>query len=170
VLLVGLTVGCAGKSRQAIQQSLPDDAREGRTAVRLLSQAEPKRPVDQAEVTMVPARAGPENRLPVYPEAALRAGCDRGRIPLRIHIGTNGRVISQAPVPGTTVPDDSCHAEFAAAVRSTVADWGFFPAMRKRCSPQTGAMPDCSDAPLTIYLDLEFSFEVVRGKGVVTSP
>jgi hypothetical protein len=133
----------------------------------VLNSPEARRAREESRVTVVPAEAGSENALPVYPPAALEAGCGSGIVPIRIQIGTNGRVTRHSDVPGRNLAGDSCHGLFAEAVRIAVSQWGFFPAMRRVCE---GDATTCTDTPIAIYLDLEFRFEVVAGKGVITTP
>jgi outer membrane biosynthesis protein TonB len=135
--------------------------------VRILQSPDPPRPAENAKATLIPAEPGPENKLPDYPADALKSGCGSGVVPVRIHVGRNGRVVSQGEVPGRAIGSDLCHARFAEAVRAAISKWGFFPAMRRVCP---GDSEDCTSTPITIYLDLEFRFEVANGKGVVISP
>jgi hypothetical protein len=168
--VVGVLVwlaACAAQSRTTGVRAPSADAVAGRTAVRILNSPDSRGAPDDPRVTLVAAVAGPENALPVYPAVALEAGCGSGVVPVRIHIGTNGRVVRQSDVPGLSLARDSCHARFAEAVRTAVSQWGFFPAMRRVCDGDGGA---CKDTPIAIYLDLEFRFEVVSGKGTVTAP
>ncbi len=132
--------------------------------MQVLNPSDADRSQHDAEATIVPAEAGPENRLPEYPARALAAGCGQGRVAVRVHIGTDGRVQLQGEVPGRPVSSDACHQEFAAAAHDAVSRWGFFPAMRRVCGD--GAS-ECTNMPIAIYLDLEFLFEVVDGKGRV---
>jgi outer membrane biosynthesis protein TonB len=168
--LVALLPGCAARARPPAVPAVPPpsaDAREGHTSVRVLDSPEARRPRGESRVTVVAAEAGPENKLPEYPPAALRAGCGGGVVAVRIHVGPNGRVLRQGAVPGRSLAAGPCQDEFAAAVRSTVSSWGFFPAMRRVCGDDG---TECTDSPITVYLDLEFRFEVVDGRGRVASP
>lgn len=167
ICLLALLPACAVKGKASVVTAPNPDPREGRTSVRILDSPDARRLTEQSRVTVVPAEAGPENTLPVYPAAALRAGCGSGVVPVRIHIGTNGRVIRQGEVPGQALASDSCHQQFAEAVRAAVSEWGFFPAIHRACESD-GA--ECTDTPITIYLDLEFQFDVVNDMGLVTTP
>jgi TonB family protein len=167
--VVVLLPACAARAKPPAGPAVPPssvDTREGHTSVRVLDSPEARRPSSKSRVTVVAAEAGPENKLPEYPPAALRAGCGGGVVAVRIHIGPNGRV-RQSAVPGRSPASGPCQDAFAAAVRATVSSWGFFPAMRRVCGDdETG----CTDSPITVYLDLEFRFEVVDGRGRVSSP
>lgn len=167
VCLFVLLAGCAAKGKAPVVAAPSPDPLEGRTSVRILSSPDVRRAPDESRVTEVPAQAGPENELPIYPAAALRSGCGSGVVPARIHIGTNGRIVRQGDVPGRSLASDSCHTVFAEAVRAAVSQWGFFPAMRRVCG---GDGANCTDTPIAIYLDLEFRFDVVDGKGIVKTP
>jgi len=86
-----------------------------------------------------------------------------------VHIGTEGTVVAQTPIPGRPVADDSCHLAFRDSVGLAVAKWRFFPATRRTCRVASGAPPDCSEVPIQIFVDIEFTFDVVEGRGVVRS-
>jgi hypothetical protein len=126
--------------------------------------------------TITPAFASPDNRLPEYPPAALKAGCREGTVAVRVHLGTDGNVAAQRDVPDRPLPPDECHMAFRAAVQSAINGWKFAPAFRQ--TPILG--PDRGDGrplvvrwhqtPIAIYLDFEFSFHVIDGKGVVRTP
>jgi hypothetical protein len=83
-------------------------------------------------------------------------------------------VADQRDVPDHPVPDDPCHVAFRAAVQGAVAAWKFAPAFRLK--PVPGPDHDgqgrpvvrrWEQTPVLIYLDFEFLFKVVDGKGVV---
>lgn len=134
---------------------------------------EPERgpePPDPSSERITPAYASPENRLPDYPAYALKAGCRDGTVPVRVTIGTDGNVAAQQDVPGRPLPSDECHMAFRAAVQGAVKDWKFAPAFRQK--PVPGPDPRApimrwEQVPIAIYIDFEFSFQVVHGKGVV---
>ena len=152
---------------------------EGKTSVRVLNALEtppaggsglPAPPGER----ITPAYASPDNKLPEYPPYALKAGCGQGVVAVRVHINAEGNVSAQRDVPGHPLPADECHMAFRAAVQGAVNTWKFAPAFR-----QTPIVDPATDAhapvlhwkqePVAIYLDLEFNFEVVAGKGVVRS-
>jgi outer membrane biosynthesis protein TonB len=146
---------------------------EGRTSVRVLNEHEAGsgRP-DPSSERITAAYASSENELPEYPAYALRAGCRDGEVPVRVFIDTDGNVAAQQDVPRRPLPSDECHMAFRAAVQGAVKDWKFAPAFRQR--PVPGPDPRApimrwEQTPVTIYLDFEFSFQIVQGKGVVRS-
>ncbi len=157
---------CAARQRGIANETAQGGRSEGRTTVRQLASVDGPS-VGGRTVAIVAAEAGPENKLPQYPPAALLAGCGTGIIVVRIHIGTNGRVIRQSELTDGTPAPDPCHDRFVEAVRATVADWGFFPALRRACAEDGSG---CVDTPLVIYVDLEFRFDVVSGSAGVASP
>jgi outer membrane biosynthesis protein TonB len=165
IYFLALLPACAVHRKPALPPPIASESREGRTSVRVLATPDTPRPPEKSEVTILDAEAGSENQLPEYPQAALQQGCGAGVVPIRIHIGSSGRVIRQADVPGRVLAADSCHLQFEEAVRAAVSQWGFFPAMQHVC-----AEGGCTDTPITIYLDLEFRFDVVHGKGRVRAP
>jgi hypothetical protein len=144
---------------------------EGRTSLRVLNRAEAGSGTpDPSEERITPAYPSSENKLPQYPAYALRAGCREGVVPVRVYVGTDGNVSDQRDIPDRPLPNDDCHMAFRAAVQSTVKDWKFAPAFRQK--PLPGPDPRApivhwEQSPVAIYLDFEFSFEVVGGKGVV---
>jgi hypothetical protein len=151
------------------------DPREGRTSVRILNA--PKAGAGVAatsEEIITVAHASSENKLPEYPAYALKAGCREGRVPVRVHIGADGNVAAQTDIPGRPLPDDQCHMAFRAAVQGAVTDWKFAPAFRQKPVPgrdvDHDGRPDFTrweQTAVAIYVDFEFLFEVVEGKGLV---
>ena len=153
--------------------TVPD---EGRTSVRVLNA--PATPSDGAVEAqterLTPAYASPDNRLPDYPPVALKAGCRRGLVAVRVHIDPDGNVTAQRDVPGHPLPADECHMAFRASVQSAINTWRFAPAFRQ--TPIVDAATDARapvlhwrQEPIAIYLDFEFTFDVVAGKGIVRS-
>jgi outer membrane biosynthesis protein TonB len=146
--------------------------RHGESGYRALAEAEVVE--DAAEpggetITAIHPLAG--NRAPSYPDGALRAGCGDGLVPVRVHIGIDGRVSEIRPIPGRGVASDACHREFEAEVRRVVGTWEFLPAyrVRRRAAEAPGAEPTVEREPLGLDLDYEFSFTVVEGMGTVRS-
>jgi hypothetical protein len=166
VILAAASFACGPRPHveEPTQQS-----REGRSSVRLLTApaAQADAP-DPSSETMTPAYASPDNERPEYPAEALKAGCLEGTIPLRVYVGPDGNVASQKDIPGRPVPADACHVAFLGAVEAAVAHWRFAPAFRlTRASAAPAGIARWSQAPIAIYLDFEFHFDVVDGKGVV---
>jgi outer membrane biosynthesis protein TonB len=137
--------------------------------VRLLSApTKPSGATDGESQTITPAYASSDNALPLYPADALRAGCTDGVVPLRVYVGADGSVMAQRDIPGRPVAADSCSVAFLAAVESAVARWKFAPAFRVTQVPTSApGVPAWHQTPIAIYLDFEFRFEVVDGRGVV---
>ena len=170
---VMFAAACASRSAPAPAPVEPpmqaEESREGRTAARILSSPPEPTKTEDVEITVVPAYVGAANDLPVYPPDALRSGCREGRVAVRVHIGTSGRVVEQTAIPDRPVPEDACHQAFHEAVSRAVSRWTFFPAMRRTCNSRRSGDPECTEVPIRIYVDVEFLFEVVEGKGVVRS-
>jgi hypothetical protein len=175
VALLLTSIACSAHRR--VESPAIGDPREGRTSARLLTSPEAGsgRP-DPSIEKITPAYASSENTLPEYPAYALQAGCRAGTVPVRIHIGADGNVAAQRDVPGRPLPDDQCHMAFRAAVQGAVQGWKFAPAFRVTPTPgpdrDGDGRPDFQrwrQEPIMIYLDFEFRFEVVEGKGVVRS-
>jgi hypothetical protein len=79
---------------------------------------------------------------------------------------------AQRDVPGHPLPADECHMAFRASVQSAINTWRFAPAFRQ--TPIVDAATDARapvlhwrQEPIAIYLDFEFTFDVVAGKGIV---
>jgi len=164
-----LLLGCA-HHRPPI--ATPPD--EGRTSVRVLNTPAPSSDGAVATQTerLTPAYASPDNRLPDYPAVALKAGCRRGVVAVRVHVDPEGNVSAQRDVPGRPLPADECHMAFRAAVQSAINTWRFAPAFRQTPIADPGAdarapVVHWKQEPIAIYLDFEFTFDVVAGKGVV---
>ena len=165
--IVALGFGCGKRVRVGVPVAPPP--REGRSSLRVLSQPPASAFQGQSEVRLVPVAPGPENQLPEYPADALKASCDRGAVAVRIVISRLGRIVRQEAVPGRDAGADACSLLFSRAVSTTVATWGFFPALRETCTLQAGREPICSSQPIDSYVDMEFLFEVVDGQTRVYS-
>jgi outer membrane biosynthesis protein TonB len=154
---------------------VPASIREGVTSVRVLEADSAKAPpADEVAERITPAFASDDNKLPVYPAHALEAGCQQGVVPIRVYVGTDGNVASIRSIPDRPVPDDECHFAFSAATYATVLAWRFAPAFRQTPKPgrdiDGDGRPDLTrweQTPIMIYLDFEFTFRVVEGKGDV---
>jgi hypothetical protein len=124
---------------------------------------------------LTPAYASDANQLPEYPPYALKNGCRSGRVPVRVSISTEGNVSAQRDVPDHPLPGDACHVAFRAAVQAAVQGWRYAPSFRQRKVPgpdiDKDGKPDferwVQDGPVAIYIDYEFLFRVVDGKGEV---
>jgi hypothetical protein len=150
-------------------------SREGVTAVRVLTQPELGEANVQAKVEeLSPAYALEDNSLPLYPADALAASCPDGAVAIRVTVNTEGRPTLLREVPGRPVPEDACHASFWEATVLALRDWRFIPASREipRESKDLDGdgKPDYTwtvPEPVTIFVDLEFTFRIVEGHGEV---
>ena len=78
-------------------------------------------------------------------------------------------------VPDHPQPNDPCHVAFRAAVQAAVEGWRYAPSFRQRKAPgpdiDKDGKPDferwVQDGAVAIYIDYEFLFRVVDGKGEV---
>jgi hypothetical protein len=162
--VVGAGPGCAkGRSSHA------ERTRHGQASYRPLAEVEVvgETPPAAEEVTVVHPLA--TNQAPSYPDAALKAGCGDGLVPVRVHIGVDGRVSETGPVPGRTSSGDACVKEFEDAVRRAVGRWEFVPAyqVRRAAAETPGAEPTVERVPIGVDVDFEFVFSIVDGKGTV---
>jgi hypothetical protein len=170
-----LSVACGVRPRLPVAGAT--STREGVSSVRVLEDDAKKQPPADAVVeTITPAFASDDNRLPEYPGYALKAGCKRGVVPIRLYVNVDGNVARIDPVPNRPVAEDQCHSAFWASTCAAVQAWRFSPAFRQ--TPGSGpdidgdGYPDFTrweQAPIMIYLDFEFTFRVVEGKGQVLS-
>lgn len=171
-LLLLTVCGCSARPPVAVPAPLP---REGRTSVRLLpAEKVGSGSSEAADEIVTPAWASADNALPRYPSHALEAGCRDGVVPVRVHVGTDGNVAAIRNVPGRPIATDDCHAAFQGAVKEAVAAWRFAPAFRQTPSPgpdvDGDGRPDLTrweQVAVPIYLDFEFLFTVVDGRGEV---
>ena len=174
VILYGSSsTACAPKQARVVP---PVPTMEGRTGVRVLPNADGDGPADvqRTEAQLTPAYASDQNRLPEYPAYALAFGCRQGVVPVRVHIGTDGNVAAQTDIPGRPLADDACHTAFRAAVQGAVSAWKFAPAFRLTAFPgrdvDGDGRPDrkrWESVAVAIHVDMEFTFDVVAGQGVV---
>lgn len=175
--MVILTSASCAARRRVVAPAAPaiEDTRQGKTSVRVLNPPEIQPGAEPPSERITPAFASDENKLPEYPAYALKAGCREGAVPVRVHIGTDGNVAAQRDVPGRPLPNDPCHVAFRAAVQGAVKDWRFAPAFREQRTPgpdiDKDGKPDfdrwVQQGPVAIYLDFEFLFRVIGGKGEV---
>jgi hypothetical protein len=155
----------------------PTISREGTSSVRLLRDEQPPTaPPPPDAPTITPAYASDDNRLPEYPPYALEGGCASGIVPIRVVVGKDGNVAGLKPIPNRPVADDQCHSAFWASTCAAVQRWRFSPAYRQTTRPgpdvDKDGRPDFrawDQTPVTIYLDFEFTFRVVEGRGEVRS-
>jgi outer membrane biosynthesis protein TonB len=164
VLVLGTAFGCAKAAPKA-----PAAGRQGESSYRVLAEAEvvPGTPDPSADTTTAILPYA-ENAAPRYPDEALRSGCGDGLVPVRVHVGIDGRVSQTQPVPGRPVPDDPCHRAFQESVRRALAEWRFVPAYRIHRIPAPAVNePSVERVPLGLDVDYEFRFAIVDGKGSV---
>jgi hypothetical protein len=172
ILIIMVAAACAHRPPVA------PPAPEGTTSVRVLTAPESApaggatgEPAPPAE-RITPAYASADNRLPDYPASALKAGCGGGIVAVRVHLNVEGNVSAQRDVPGRPLPADDCHMAFRASIQSAVNAWRFAPAFRQTPVRDPAADPSApvlrwKQEPIAVYLDFEFTFAVVAGKGVV---
>ncbi len=168
-----LAAGCSVRQPQAV--TTPEPPRKGETSVRVLTE-ESSAPSDAEVETITPAYASDDNELPEYPPYALEAGCRQGVVPIRVYVAADGSVESVRSIPSRPLAEDQCHSAFWAATCVAVQSWRFAPAFRQTPAPgpdfDGDGQPDFTrweQTPIMIYLDFEFTFRVVDGKGEVRS-
>jgi hypothetical protein len=158
-------------------EAVPSVTREGATSVRILHGQAGEAPHPEFEAdTITPAFASDDNKLPEYPAHALKAGCRQGVVPIRVTVGVDGNVAIVTPIPDRPVEKDQCHSAFWAATCAAVQEWRFAPAFRQTPKPGPDFDGDgradfsrWEQTPIAIYLDFEFTFRVVEGRGEVFS-
>jgi hypothetical protein len=166
-LALGFGLGCA-----KAHPSPPASAHHGEASFRVLAEAElADGGPDLSAVTITVIHPFAENKAPSYPDGALRAGCGDGLVPVRVHVGIDGRVSAIQRIPVRPVPGDACHGELETAVRQILGTWQFVPAyrVRKPAAETPGNETATAWEPLGLDLDYEFVFAVVDGKGAVRS-
>jgi hypothetical protein len=174
LVLVFVASSCA-KPRKLEPPAPSPDPDFGKTSVRLLNRPEITPGDSEVRERLTPAYASDANALPEYPAYALKNGCRSGSVPVRVHINAEGNVSAQRDVPDHPLPNDACHVAFRAAVQAAVQGWRYAPAFhqRKVAGPDIDkdGKPDfevwVQDGPVAIYIDYEFLFRVVNGKGEV---
>jgi len=167
ILWLGVGAGCAKAHPSPSATPL-----QGSSNYRVLAEAEVVSGAPEPSADTVTAiHPFADNATPSYPARGLKAGCGEGLVPMRIHVGIDGRVSDIRPIPGRSVPEDACYQEFWAAASASVAKWTFVPAYRVRTIPSEvpGGEPTVERTPVGLDLDYEFMFGVVNGKGTVNS-
>jgi hypothetical protein len=170
----GLALSAACGTRPA-RVAAPAPERSGTSSVRVLENPDRKpAAVDALVERITPAFASDANALPAYPDYALAAGCRDGTVAIRVQVGDDGNVSRVEYVPDRPIAEDRCHSAFWAATSSAVQAWRFAPAFRQTPHPgpdlDGDGRPDFTrweQSPAAIYLDFEFAFRVVEGRGQV---
>ena len=166
-LMLSVGVGCAKAPPKP-----PASARQGSSSYRVLAEAEvtPGAAEPSAE-TVTAILPFAENGPPSYPEAALRSGCRDGLVPVRAHVGIDGRVSDIQRIPDRGVGEGACYRAFEEAVRRALGTWRFNPAYQIRTVPAAapGGEPTIERVPLGLDVDYEFVFAIVDGKGTARS-
>jgi hypothetical protein len=144
----------------------PADPERGRSSARALTKPEVEvgapRPTD---VAITPVYASDENSLPEFPAYALKNGCRGGVVAPRVYVGADGNVTGQGDVPARPVPAGPCFVAFHAAVQTAVKQWRFAPAFRME--RLAAPVQKWKQTAIAVYVDYEFKFEVIGGKGGV---
>jgi hypothetical protein len=164
VLALIVSGGCA-----KAPPSSPVSSRQGSSTYRVLAEAEITAGPAASPETVTAILPFAENGPPSYPDGALRSGCQDGLVPVRIHVGIDGRVSDVRRIPGRSVMEDSCQRAFEDSVGRAVATWRFIPAYQLRAVPSAvpGGEPAVERVPLSLDVDYEFLFSVVEGRGTV---
>ena len=90
--------------------SSPASARHGESSFRVLAEAEVVNGAPEpSPETITAIHPFAENQAPSYPDAALGAGCGDGLVPVRVHVGIDGRVSEIRRIPGRVVAGDACY-------------------------------------------------------------
>jgi len=170
-LLVG---GCARGGVVAVPWNVLGPADLGEVSAMALPDPS-QRPLDE-NVELIPPVGTPDNRLPDYPSRPLAARFGTARTVVRIVIDAEGRVTSIGDSPVRESTGGVYGDEFRRAVDEVVRDWTFRPAQYRVLRPgddrDGDGEPDfqyvVSSTPIAVYLDVQFSFEIVEGKGRVS--
>lgn len=176
VVACAACAACAARPAVTHEPAAPDElAREGRAKYRALPP--PATSGNAAEVsaaTLTPAYASPENALPVFPDFALRAGCDGGVFRARVFVGADGNVTGSEDLAASEPQAwGRCPAALRGAVHAAVSRWRFAPSFRVRPRARPPAAdggpspPGWEQTPVPVFLDFEFTFEVVDGQPAV---
>lgn len=151
-----------------------DDAAAG--AVGVIAMIDPNAPTRRLrdDEEYIPPRPNQENALPRYPAELLDDRLAPQRVGVRFTIDANGHVrdVKESSVARTT---EGIPTPFVAAVVSTVQTWCFSPPRVRRFASAVDSdgdgQPDyrsmLSEESISILYDLQFTFEVVDGRGVV---
>lgn len=165
---------CAARSHVAHEPAAGDElSREGRAKYRALPPPATSGGVAEVSAaTLTPAYASSENALPVFPDFALRAGCDGGVVRARVFVGADGNVTGSEDL-AEPQPPGRCPAALSGAVHAAVSHWRFAPSFRVRPLERPPAAdgrprpPEWEQTPVPVFLDFEFTFEVVDGQPAV---
>jgi hypothetical protein len=175
-LLAVIVGGCL---RQPIEPLSPQPtASHGEVSFRALADISAPGPRNSRTEELVPPVPMPGNKAPEYPGTALAAGEGPVTVVVRVIIGTAGRIeqIMNSPLMESTASAYS--ADFKSAVEAAVGRWLFSPAQWRvleegedlDADGKTDYRKVVSSTAIRVYLDLQFDFRVVNGKGVVASP
>ncbi len=179
VVTTTLLLGCRTPRPPAPRSEILPPAERGKDAagnVAVIAIVDPNAPTRHIrhDEEYVQPRPAAENQLPKYPPALLPQRLPPQRVGIRFTIDRNGAVrdVVQSAVAETTEDADPLIVN---AVRDVVSRWSFSP-------PRVRTLKDGPDADdngipdyrvldredvISVYYDLQFTFEVIDGRGVV---
>lgn len=170
-----LAAGCSARRGPEI----PDEPteREGQSSFDFLRNGASLDTTPPQDQELRPPIITEELAQPLYPENALAAGIGPSIVAVRIMVDTEGSVAEVADSPRLESTPGPFAAEFRRAVEEVLAKWCFVPAVWRHFEPGEDLDGDgvadfrrlIDSRPVVFYLDVRFDFEIVDGRGRVTS-
>lgn len=155
VLLAGQ--GCAARHR-ASGEAAAGGGLEGRIAYEVLPDPQAATPaLSGQQIFMAPVPL--DTPLPEYPQSALAKDAAPVTVTVRIVIHEDGAVHEVLDSPREQRQEEDDRELFRQAVKEVVRNWKYQPATIRTFEK--------GEKPVRTYLDLRFTFEVVKGRGRV---
>lgn len=174
--LLLLFAGCAGR-RAAVDPGETSPPARGRSSYDFLLDSAPVDTTAPADEELRPPVIAEEPALPAYPPEALAGGAGPSVLAVRILVDTEGLVAEVAESPRLPSTPGPYASRFRQAVETVLTEWRFHPALWRRYEPGEDLDGDgvadyrrvVETRAVNFYLDVRFDFEIVDGRGRVTS-
>lgn len=169
--------GCTSRKPVAAAQPPAPDPGRGQSSFEFLIDPPARNAEHPKNQQFMPPRPIGEMASPVYPERALASGYGSVSLTVRVNIGSEGQVTGISNIPGKPQPAGPYASDFREVVESAVRSWKFYPAELNQFDDGNDidgdGKPDyqrlVSSEKMPVYFDVRFDFEIVQGKGQVTT-
>lgn len=167
--IVLVAAGCTRHAAPELPSPAPD---RGMTSMRFVTDS---RPIPKGQ-DFEPPRARGALRMPEYPAGALAAKAGAATVVLRFVVSEEGEVTEVGDCPSAASTGGGAFAaDFRAAAVAAVRSWKFKPAeiqwLKDGTDLNGDGKPDfvrvIRSIQVPVYLDVQFDFVIVGGKGQV---
>jgi len=171
-----LAPGCAGHRGADVPED-PHQPAHGRSSYDFLMNSASVDTTPPEDEELRPPTIAEEPVLPAYPPEALAGNAGPSTVAVRIMVDSEGLVAEVADSPRLPSTPGPFAPQFRQAVETVLAEWRFWPAVWRRYEPGEDLDGDgvadyrrvVETRAVNFYLDVRFDFEIVDGRGLVTS-